>query len=99
MERVLIERTKMSNKQIYRQCALELPLENGGKLVDVAWIPAKHAKIGKKLIIDSKAEGQREGWVVKSVGGSREESEVKNQTEAQREFAKKLDKKNRRDKE
>jgi hypothetical protein len=89
----------MSNKQIYRQCSLELPLENGGKLIDTAWIPAKLAKIGKRLVIDTKAEGYRDGWVVKSVGGSREESEVKNQTEAQRAFEKKLDKKNRRDKE
>ena len=89
----------MSNKQVYRQCTLELPLENGGKLVDHAWIPAKFAKVGKKLIIDTKEEGYREGWVVMSVGGSREDSEVKLQTDAQREFAKKLDKKNRRDSE
>ena len=89
----------MSNKQIYRQCTLELPLESGGKLVDHAWIPARHAKVGKRLVIDTKAEGFRDGWIVASVGGSREESEVKNQTEAQREFQKKLDKKNRRDKE
>ena len=88
----------MSNKQIYRQCTLEFPLENG-KLIDQAWIPAKLAKVGKRLVIDTKAEGFREGWVVKSVGGSREESEVKMQTDAQREFVKKLDKKNRRDKE
>jgi len=87
----------MSNKQIYRQCTLEFPLENGGKLIEHAWIPAKLAKVGKRLIIDTKEEECRDGWVVMSVGGSREETEVKNQTEAQRNFAKKLDKKNRRD--
>lgn len=89
----------MSNKQIYRQCTLELPLDNGGRLIDIAWIPAKLAKIGKSLVIDTKEEGYRDGWVVSSVGGSREESEVRNQTEAQRDFVRKLDKKNRRDSE
>jgi len=89
----------MSNKQIYRQCTLELSLENGAKLLDHAWIPARYAKVGKKLVIDTKEEGRRDGWVVLSVGGSREDNEIKMQTDAQRDFSKKLDKKNRRDKE
>ena len=86
----------MSNKQIYRQCVLERKIENG-VLTDHAWIPARLAKVGKMLTITTKSKDIQDGWIVKSVGGSREDSEIKNQTETQREFAKKLDKKNRRE--
>lgn len=89
----------MSNKQIYRQVKLQRSDGEGHAWIDVAWIPAKLAKAGKTLTIDTKADGERDGWVVLEVYGSREESEVKNQTEAQRAFVKKLDKKNCRDKE
>ncbi len=86
----------MSNKQIYRQVKLQRNDGIGSAWIDIAWIPAKLAKVGKTLTIDTKPDGERDGWVVLEIWGSREESEVKSQTEAQREFSKKLDKKNRR---
>jgi len=81
----------MSTKQVYRQCALELPLENGGRLVDHAWIPAKLAKVGKRLVIDTKAEGFRDGWIVVTVGGSKNVDDLETQRKAQKRWEDVLD--------
>lgn len=40
---------------IYRQCKLKRPSDNGTGIVEyVAWLPAKFAVTGKKLIIQEK---------------------------------------------
>ena len=64
----------MSKKEEwYRQCKFEVPTETGKKL-DVAWIPEKFAKVGKKIYIGEKRPNPEEIWVVTHVFDRKSES-------------------------
>jgi hypothetical protein len=45
-----------NNKEMYTQCKLVLTLEDGSKLIDMAWIPAAKAKKGAIVALLLKGE-------------------------------------------
>lgn len=74
----------MPTQQLYRQCSLERPTENG-KVTHVAWIPSQFAKVGKKVQIDSLGE---ELWtVVFASSSTRTMDEMEDQRGAHKRFA------------
>lgn len=81
----------MSNKQIYRQCKLERDISPTSKNVDYAWIPASFAKVGKSLSIKNSDDEWVAGWIVISVGGSRDVEEINLQRDAQKRWERVLD--------
>lgn len=58
----------------YKQCTYETPTGEGSKKVDVAWIPEKLAKVGKKIYFGKRTDAPTELWTVTSVGGRQRES-------------------------
>ena len=59
------------SEQQYRQCKLEKATPTGGKWVDVAYIPAKYAKVGKTLVIKDPATDEwNDGWLVVEAGST-----------------------------
>ena len=59
----------------YRQCRFET-IGDGPKKFDVAWIPEKFAKVGKKIYLGEKRENPEPIWEVKEVYARRPESWV-----------------------
>lgn len=72
------------HKQIYKQCTMEKQLSNLSKQVDIAWIPALFAKVGKRLSIKNSQEEWIDGWVVVFVGSSTEFDIIDSQRDAQK---------------
>lgn len=56
----------MAKQVFYKQCTL-----TKGPSSEVAWIPEQFAVQDKYLLIDSKDEGDENGWQVKVVGANR----------------------------
>lgn len=54
--------------QMYAQCTLHLPKADGTKLIHTAFIPAEHAKKGKKVKIKWENGLWINGWIVDEVG-------------------------------
>jgi len=68
---------KKSSKEFYRQCRYERVLSEGGTKWDVAWIPEKLAKVGKRIYFGKKRKGVApdELWTVTSVSDTRRSAE------------------------
>ena len=56
----------MAKQQFYKQCTL-----TKGTSSEVAWIPEQYAVQDKYLLIDTKPEGDEDGWHVGVVGSNR----------------------------
>ena len=86
-------------KASYTQCKMERKLASGGKQTHTAYIPSNFAKIGRniEIMMDSDDEGSwSEGWVVVERGSTVDRVALELQRSAQKNFAGKLDKKQRR---
>jgi hypothetical protein len=86
-------------KESYTQCKMERQLPSGAKQFHTAFIPTSFAKIGRSIEImaDSDDEGSwSAGWVVVERGASMDRVALELQRSAQKNFATKLDKKQRR---
>lgn len=85
----------MSNKQVYRQCKMERPVEGSESSAvhqHVAWIPAVFAKVGKKVSFkDVESEEWKHGWVVVEVWGSMDVDDIELQRKAQKRWEHVLD--------
>ncbi len=81
----------MAKKEWYRQCRYERPTERGKKF-DVAWIPEKFGKVGKKIYFGKKLPAPPdEVWTVTEVGDTRrtgkEITDFQNASKHQREVS------------
>ena len=66
----------MSKEQMYTQCRLERPQDDGTKLWDEVWIPTQFAVVGKRISL-KKGDDWQDGWSVLIKGVTRTESWLK----------------------
>ena len=63
--------------EFYYQCEMKKKINDTSYIVDVAWIPAKFAKIGKWVKIKQENGTWDDGWQITYVGAKQKEEIVK----------------------
>jgi hypothetical protein len=85
----------MSKPDLYRQCLLERPSDNGATWKYVAWIPIKFGKVGKHIKIKNK-DGLWDKWFVREAYSVKDSDFLNIQSSTQQDYEEVLDAPERR---